>query len=134
MPPSDDDLPLRPPQEPRPRLSAAPPWVALLSAWVGLGALVAAIIVPLLPGSRDPRSELEHAAAYSLADRVLPVPLYTSAAGMSLGIIVLYAMRNRPRPLEAPLSAQRLQAFVGIALSLLAAAIIYIWVSIRGPG
>ena len=51
-----------------------------------------------------------------------------------LGIVVLWQMRKEPRPLPDALANQRLQARVGIALSLLGAAIIYTWVAFRGPG
>jgi hypothetical protein len=123
--------PLNPDSPSRPRL--APPWVALLAAWLGLFTLVAAIVVPFLPGTRDPRAELEHRTSYSLADKVLPVPMYGTVAALFVGIVVLWQMRREPRPLPDELVAQRVQAWVGIVLALLGAAIIYIWVGLRGP-
>jgi hypothetical protein len=50
-----------------------------------------------------------------------------------VGIIVLWQMRKESRPLPAPLVAQRVQAWVGIVLALLGAAVIYGWVAVRGP-
>ena len=123
--------PLNPDAPARPRL--APAWVALLAAWLGLLTLVASLVVPFLPGTRDPRAELEHLRPYSAADRFLPVPLYGSALGVFFGIVVLWQMRREPRPLPPPLVAQRVQAWVGIVLSLLAAAIVYGYVALRGP-
>jgi hypothetical protein len=76
---------------------------------------------------------LEHAEPYSPADRFLPVPIYASAVAMFLGIVVLWQMRKEPRPLPAALVNQRVQAYVGIALAILAAAVVYIHVALRGP-
>ena len=127
--------PLPPPDPPEPpaRPTVAPPWVALLSAWLGLLTLVASAIFPFLPGSRDPRAELEHARPYSFADRFLPLPMYGAVVAMFLGIVVLRQMRREPRPLPAAMLAQRVQAWVGITLALIGAAIIYTWVALRGP-
>jgi hypothetical protein len=123
--------PLNPDGPRRPRL--APAWVALLATWLGLLTLVASAIVPFLPGTRDPRAELQHLRPYSLADKFLPVPLYGATVALFLGIVVLWQMRREPRPLPAALIAQRVQAWVGIVLSLLGAAVIYAWVAVRGP-
>ena len=125
LPPLDPDPP------PRPRL--APPWVALLAAWLGLLTLIASAVVPFLPGTRDPRAELQHLRPYSLADKFIPVPLYACAVAVFLGMVVLWQMRREPRPLPDALIAQRLQAYVGIVLALLGAAIIYVHVALRGP-
>lgn len=125
LPPLDPDGP------PKPRL--APPWVALLAAWVGLISIAAAIAVPFLPGSRDPRAELEHRAAYAAADRFIPVPIYGSTVAIFLGVVVIWQMRREPRPLPEALVAQRVQAYAGIALGLAAATIIYAFVAFRGP-
>src|SRR5687767_1899667 len=127
MPAADDLPPLDPDGPPAPRL--APPWVALASVWLGLLTLVAAAVVPFLPGSRDPRAELQKLQPYSVADKFIPIPLYASAVAMFLGIVVLWQMRREPRPLPDALVAQRVQAWVGIVLSLLGAAIIYAWVA-----
>jgi hypothetical protein len=107
--------------------------VALLAAWVGLLCVVVSAVVPFLPGSRDPTDELTHAKAYSLADRVLTVAIYLSPAAMALGIVVLRQMSTEPRPLPEPMRMQRVQAWVGIALGLVGAAILYIFVFFRGP-
>ena len=123
--------PLNPDAPTRPRL--APAWVALASAWLGLLTLIASIVFPFLPGSRNPRAELEHRAAYSFADYFIPVPIYGSTVAMFLGIIVLWQMRREPRPLPTQLVAQRIQAWVGIILALLGAVIIYTVVAMRGP-
>ena len=123
--------PLDPNGPPPPRL--APPIVALLAAWLGLFTLLASIVFPFLPGSRDPRAELQHLRPYSFADRFLPFPIYGSVVAMFLGIVVLWQMRREPRPLEEALNAQRVQAWVGIALAVLGAAIIYLYVGLRGP-
>lgn len=127
-----DSLPrLNPDPPPRPRL--APPWVALTSAWLGLLTLIASVVFPFLPGSRDPRAELEHLRPYSFADKFLPLPIYASVVAMFLGIVVLWQMRREPRPLEDALISQRLQAWFGIALAVLGAAVIYTYVALRGP-
>jgi hypothetical protein len=132
MAPSADDLPpLNPDPPPPPRL--APPWVALLSAWLGLLTLVAASIVPFLPGTRDPRAELQHLRPYSVADKFIPFPIYVSVIVIFLGVVVLHQMRHQPRPLPDALVSQRLQAYVGIILALLGVAIIYLHVALRGP-
>jgi hypothetical protein len=135
MPPSADDLPPLNPDGPPPPVQPrlAPPWVALASAWLGLLTIIASSIVPFLPGSRDPRAELQHLRPYSAADRFIPIPLYACTVALFLGIIVLWQMRREPRPLPAPLIAQRIQAYVGIILALLGAAIIYLHVALRGP-
>lgn len=124
-PPDHPDAPARP--------TPAPPWVALLSAWLGLLTLITSAIFPLLPGSRDPRAELEHAQPYSFADKFLPLPMYGAVIALFLGIVVLRQMRKEPRPLPEAMVAQRMQAWVGIVLAMLGAAIIYTWVALRGP-
>ena len=131
--PKSLDLPPLNPDNPAPPPRLAPPWVALVSAWLGLLTLIASVVVPFLPGSRDPRAELQHLRPYSLADRFLPLPLYASSVAMFLGIVVLWQMRREPRPLPDALVAQRVQAYAGIALAVLAAAIIYGYVALRGP-
>jgi hypothetical protein len=107
--------------------------VALAAAWLGLLTLIASAVIPFLPGTRDPRAELQNLRPYSLADYLLPVPLYAAALAMFLGIIVLWQMRREPRPLPDALVAQRIQAYAGIVLALLGAAIIYLHVALRGP-
>ena len=124
--------PIDPPEPPR-RPTPAPPWVALAAAWAGLLMLVASVVLLFLPGSVDPRAELEHSRSYSLADRFLPLPIYGTTVAMFLGIVVLWQMRKEPRPLPDALSAQRLQAWVGIVLAFVGAAVIYVWVGLRGP-
>ncbi len=111
----------------------APAWVALLTVWLGVIMLVASIVFIFLPGSRDPRGELEHRLPYSLADRFLPVPIYGVTVTLFIGIVVLWQMRREPRPLPDGLVIQRVQAWVGIGLSLVAAAIVYIHVALHGP-
>jgi hypothetical protein len=122
-----DELPLKPPpdEKPKPRPTPAPAWVALLAAWLGLITFAASIVLLCLPGSRNPRAELEHARPYSLADRFFPVPVYLSVAALFVGIIVFWQMRREPRPLPQAMVAQRLQAAVGIVLALLGIAIFY---------
>ncbi len=126
-----DDLPLKPPIE-KPKPTPAPAWVALVAAWLGLLTFMASIVLPLLPGSRNPRAELEHARPYSIADRFLPVPVYGSVATLFVGIVVLWQMRKEPRPLPDAMVAQRLQAKVGIGLVLAAIAIFYAYAALRG--
>jgi hypothetical protein len=121
------------PPEPEKRPTPAPAWVALAAAWAGLVMLVASIVFTLLPGSVDPRAELEHARPYSPADRFLPLPIYGITVALFLGIVVLWQMRKEPRPLAAALAAQRVQAWVGIVLALCGAALIYTWVAFHGP-
>src|SRR6185503_17198738 len=91
--------PLNPDPPPRPRL--APPWVALAAAWLGLLTLIASVAFPFLPGSRNPRAELEHLRPYSLADRFILIPIYSNTIALFLGIVVLWQMRREPRPLPA---------------------------------
>jgi hypothetical protein len=122
---------LLPPPEKRP--TPAPPWVALLAAWAGLLMLVASVVFVFLPGSVDPRRELEHARPYSPADRFLPLPIYGITVALFLGIVVLWQMRKEPRPLPDAMVAQRVQAWAGIILALLGAVVIYAWVALRGP-
>jgi hypothetical protein len=128
-----DDLPLKPPAE-KPKPTPAPAWVALLAAWLGLLTLIASIALPLLPGSRNPRQELEHARPYSLADRFLPVPVYGSVLTLFIGLVVLWQMRKEPRPLPDAMVAQRLQAKVGIGLALAAIVIFYAYAALRATG
>jgi hypothetical protein len=123
--------PLDPNGPPPPRL--APAWVALGCAWLGLLTLATAIVVPFLPGSRDPRGELQHLRPYALADRFILVPLYAAVVALFLGIVVLWQMRRERRPLPDALVAQRVQAWVGMALALAGVAVIYAWVGLRGP-
>jgi len=47
---------------------------------------------------------------------------------------VIWQMRTQPRPLAAPLAAQRMQAIVGLVLAGIGIAIIYMGVALRGPG
>jgi hypothetical protein len=95
--------------------------------------LIAASVVPFLPGTRDPRAELEHRAPFSIADRFLPFPIYGSVIAMFLGIVVLWQMRREQRPLAPSLVAQRVQAWVGILLAICGAGIVYLHVALRGP-
>jgi hypothetical protein len=138
-PPAEPPLPLertaalRDKLDPTKRPTPAPAWLALLAPWLGLAVLVTSIVFVFLPGSADPRAELQHARDYSPADRFLPFPIYGAALALFVGIIVLWQMRKEPRPLPAPLVAQRMQAWVGIVLALLGAAVIYGWVAVRGP-
>ncbi|MBA3274055.1 MAG: hypothetical protein H0T11_09320 [Chthoniobacterales bacterium] len=129
---NNDRLPLTLPPE-RHKPTPAPAWVALAGAWTGLLSLLAAIAVPLLPGSRDARAELEHLQQYSIADRFLPVPLYGSVIALFLAIVVLWQSRCEPKPLPDALIAQRVQAIVGIALALIAATVVYAFVAWQGP-
>lgn len=137
MPAPEDEFrsPLPPidPPEGAARTTPAPAWVALLSAWLGLLTLIASAVFPFLPGSHDPRAELERARPYSFADKFLPLPMYGTVIAVFLGIVVLRQMRKEPRPLPEAMVAQRVQAWVGIVLALLGAAIIYTWVALRGP-
>jgi NADH:ubiquinone oxidoreductase subunit 5 (subunit L)/multisubunit Na+/H+ antiporter MnhA subunit len=125
-----DDLPLKPVEDPRPpkKVTPAPPWVALLAAWLGLLTLICSIVLPFLPGSRRPREELEHRTPFAPADRWLPFPIYLSVVALFLGIVVLWHMRKQSRPLPQPMLAQRLQAWVGIVLALIAVVFMYAWV------
>jgi hypothetical protein len=124
-------------EEPRPAPSRmptpAPAWLALLAPWLGLAVLVGSIVFVLLPGSADPVAELKHARDYSPADKFLPLPIYGAALALFVGIVVLWQMRKEPRPLAAPLVAQRVQAWVGIGLTLAGVVVIYGWVALRGP-
>ena len=131
----DEPLLLRqaPDLQPRPKTTPAPAWVALAAAWLGLLMLLASVVFIFLPGSRDARAELEHLRPYSRADRFLPLPIYGITVALFLGIVVLWQMRKEPRPLPDALTAQRVQAWVGIVLAVVATVIIYTWVGLRGP-
>lgn len=109
----------------------APPWLALVTAWAGLAVLVASVLLMFLPGSIDPRQELEHFREYSLADRFLPIPIYGIAGVLFCGTVVLWQMRRHPPSLA--LHRQRIQAWVGIVLALAATIVVYVWVAINGP-
>lgn len=128
----NDPLPLRP-IETAQSPTLAPAWVAFITAWLGLIVLIASIVFVFLPGTRDPRAELTHRVPFSLADRFLPVPIYGVTVAIFLGIVVLWQMRREPRPLPDGLVIQRLQAWIGIALSLLAAVVVYGHVALHGP-
>src|SRR5262249_1398744 len=118
--PEDFRSPLKPPSDPSPPPTLVPAIVPFLAAWLGLLTLLAALALPLLPGSRHPRAELEHREPYSLADRFIPIPIYATVVVLFLAIVTLWQMRKEPRPLPAALLSQRLQACVAILLSVLA--------------
>src|SRR5450432_4003456 len=105
-----DQLPLRPPTEPK-KPTPAPAWVAFAAAWLGLIMLLASILFIFLPGSINPREELEHRRPYSLADKFLPIPIYGITIALFLSIVVFWQMRREPRPLPPPLLNQRTQAW-----------------------
>ena len=126
LPPLDSIRPIK-------RATPAPAWVALLTAWLGLIMLVASIVFIFLPGTERPKEELEHLAPYSLADKFLPFPIYGITVSLFIGIVVLRQMKDEPRPLPDAMVAQRVQAWVGILLSLIATAIIYIYMYFHGP-
>lgn len=111
----------------------APAWVAFFAAWLGLIVLIASIVFLFLPGSQNPRAELEHLKGYSLADRFLLFPMWGIAIALFLGIIVFWQMRKHPRPLPEAMVMQRVQAWIGIALAIIATVVLYIHVALRGP-
>ena len=127
--PVNDELPLKPVPDEKQLPTPAPAWVALAAAWLGMLTLLLTIILMFLPGSKNPRLELEHAAKYSVADRFLPVPAYLSVAALCIGIVVFWQMRKEPRPLPDGMIAQRLQATIGILLTMIAITILYIFVA-----
>jgi len=104
-----------------------------VAAWLGLIMLIASIVFIFLPGSQRPKEELEHIAPYSMADKFLPFPIYGITVALFIGIVVLRQMKDERRPLPDAMVAQRVQAWVGIWLSLIATAIIYIYVGLHGP-
>ena len=128
----DPELPLKPPPEPS-RPSLAPAWVSLVTAWLGLCVLIGSILLPFLPGSVSPREEIEHLRPYSLADRFLPFLMFGITLTLFQGIVVIWQMRKEQRPLPDALISQRVQAYVGIGLALIATIIVYTWVAYRGP-
>jgi hypothetical protein len=133
VPHHDTELPLNP-ASPTRRPTLAPPWVALLTAWLGLIVLIASIVVVFLPISSHPLAELEHQRAYSFVERFIPFPIYGVPLVWCLGwYAVIRQMRHEPRPLPQPLVNQRIQAYVGMVLALLGAVVIYTWVGFRGP-
>jgi hypothetical protein len=125
-------LPLKPARDQRAPM-LAPAWVSLVAVWLGVIVLIASVVFVFLPGTRDPRAELEHRVPYSLADRFLPVPIYGVTVALFVGMVVLWQMRREPRPLPDALVIQRVQAWIGIVLSLIAAAVVYIDVALHGP-
>lgn len=127
--------PIKPPESfDPPRLPApAPAWVAFSAAWLGLIVLIASIVFLFLPGSQNPRAELERAQSYSIADRFLPIPIYGVPLTLFLAIVVFWQMRRHPRPLPEPMVLQRVQAWIGIALALIAMVILYASVALIGP-
>jgi hypothetical protein len=130
---SDEQLPLKP-APPTKRPTLAPPWVALLTAWLGLLVLILSIVFVFLPVSSHPLEELQHRRPYSFVERFLPFPIYGIALVLALGWYgVLRQMRLEPRPLPDALVHQRLQTWVGMILALIGAVIIYAWVGFRGP-
>ena len=122
-----DELPLRPVEDmPKKERTPAPAWVALAAPWLGLLTVILAITVFVVPGSRDPRAEVTHQRPWSAADVVVTVAEYMAVLAVFLALLVILQMRSQPRPLSAPLAAQRLQAIVGLVLSAIGVAIIYI--------
>jgi hypothetical protein len=121
----NENLPLKPPPDDKPLPTPAPAWVALVTAWLGLFTLIATIVLLLLPGSRNPRAELEHVKRYSAADRYFPVPVYMSVVALFMAIVVFWQMRREPRPLLDSMIAQRVQAWVGVVLTMIAIVIFY---------
>jgi hypothetical protein len=125
-------LPLKAPR-PTKAPTLAPAWVALFSVWLGVIVLTCSIVFIFLPGTRDPRAELEHRVPYSIADKFLPVPIYGVTVALFVGIVVLWQMRKEQRPLPDALVIQRAQALTAIALSLVSAIIVYAYVALHGP-
>jgi hypothetical protein len=122
-----DELPLKPiVDKPKKERHPAPAWVALAVPWLGLLTIILAIVVFIVPGSRDPVAEFRHQRPWSAADVVVTVAEYTSVLAVFVGLVVLWQMRTQPRPLSTPLAAQRIQAIVGLVLSFIGVAIIYV--------
>ena len=124
-----DELPLKPVADtPKKERTPAPAWVALAAPWLGLLTLILSITVFLVPGSRDARAEFTHQRPWSAADIVVTIAEYMAVIAVFVGLTVILQMRTQPRPLSAPLAAQRLQAIVGLVLSFIGVAIIYVGV------
>ena len=122
-----EELPLKPvADEPKKDRNPAPAWVALAAPWLGLLTLILSIIVFLVPGSRDPQAEFMHQRPWSAADVVVTIAEYTSVLAVFVGFVVIWQMRTQPRPLSAPLAAQKMQAIVGLVLSFIGVVIIYV--------
>jgi hypothetical protein len=122
-----DELPLKPIDDtPKKERAPAPAWVALAAPWLGLLTLLLSITVFLVPGSRDARAEFTHQRPWSAADVVVTIAEYLSVVAVFVGLVVIWQMRTQPRPLSAPLAAQKLQAVVGLVLSFVGVAIIYV--------
>ena len=122
-----DELPLKPVDDPPKKERApAPAWVALAAPWLGLITLILSIAVFLVPGSRDARAESMHQRPWSAADVVVTIAEYVSVLAVFVGLTVILQMRSQPRPLSAPLAAQRLQAIVGLVLAFIGVGIIYV--------
>ena len=122
-----DELPLKPVADnPRKERTPAPAWVALAAPWLGLLTLILSIVVFMVPASRDPQAEFTHQRPWSAADVVVTIAEYTSVLAVFVGLVVIWQMRTQPRPLSAPLAAQKAQAIVGLVLSLIGVVIIYV--------
>lgn len=122
-----DELPLKPiVEKPKKERHPAPAWVALASPWLGVLTLVLSIVIFIVPGSRDPQAEFMHQRPWSAADVMVTIASYISVLAVFVGLVVIWQMRTQPRPLSAPLAAQRLQAIVGLVLSFAGVAIIYV--------
>ena len=112
--------------KPKKERTPAPAWLALASPWLGLLTLILSITTFLVPGSRDPRAEFTHQRPWSPADIVVTIAEYTSVLAVFVGLVVIWQMRTQPRPLSAPLAAQKLQAIVGLILAFIGVTIIYV--------
>ena len=124
-----EELPLKPvADEPKNERNPAPAWVALAAPWLGLITLILSIAVFLVPGSRDARAEFTHQRPWSAADVVVTIAEYMSVVAVFVGLVVIWQMRTQPRPLSAPLAAQKLQAMVGLVLAFAGVGIIYVGV------
>src|SRR3954466_6749066 len=122
-----DELPLKPiVDKPKKEPTPASTWIALAAPWLGLLTLILSIVVFLVPASRDPQAEFTHQRPWSPADVIVTIAEYLSVLAVFVGLVVIWQMRTQPRPLSAPLAAQKLQAIVGLILAFLGVAIIYV--------
>lgn len=96
------------------------PWFPLVSVWLGLSCCAASIWMVV---QRRTLSQFE---------LLTPLNLYACCLAMTLGGLVLWGYRKRDSS-EPGIAQQRLQAKVGIGLSLVAVAVVYLLIMLATP-
>lgn len=101
-------------------LSRFLPWLPLVSVWLGLACCATSVWMVV---RRRTLSQFE---------LVTPLNLYACCLGMTLGVVVLWGYRKRDES-EPGIVQQRLQAKVGIGLSLAAVVVVYLLIMLATP-